>query len=99
MPYDNKPAGDSLEKPMESPEDKMLHIEKDLLPDGMKVAEGDIIEFKVVSPDDGGMISLVYNTPEKEMGSAGRNEAEAMTDDFKSYMSAREGEGQEPGMS
>ncbi len=83
----------------ESPEEKMLHIEKDLLPDGMKVNEGDVIEFKVVNPDEDGMISLTYNMPEKDMGSPGRNEAESMHQDFKKYMSARNGEGDEPGMS
>lgn len=78
-------AGDSLREQNESPaeeqnetpeqenkegEEASLFLTPDMLPPGMKVNSGDVLEFRVVNPSDGdGHIEVVYNTG-KETGEA-----------------------------
>jgi|SRR6516164_667102 hypothetical protein len=61
-----------------------LFLTPDMLPSGMKVNAGDILEFKVVNPSDAdGHIEVVYNT------GGGEEKGESWEDDFRHEMSAR----------
>lgn len=67
-----------------------LYISPDMLPSGMKVNEGDILEFKVTKSKDGdGDIEVVYNTGE---GKGEEEKEPSWEDDFREAMSPRSDE-------
>jgi hypothetical protein len=62
-----------------------LFLTPDMLPKGMKVNAGDILEFKVVNPSDpDGHIEVVYN-----QGEGAEEKGESWEDSFRNEMSAR----------
>jgi len=77
-------------------ESEIIHIERDMLPADVlsRLKVNDILEWKVVNLDENGLISVTYNKAAGQ-GSTMRDEAEGMMTDFKDYMSARNGEGEE----
>lgn len=89
-------GGDEGESPGAGQENS-LFLTPDMLPPGMKVDAGDILEFKVLNPSDAdGHIEVVYNTGE----GAGAKKADTGPDwenDFRKEMSAQTGgEPEEP---
>lgn len=66
-----------------------IWFDKAMLPEGMKVNPGDILEFKALETDKDGSIKAVYNTGKDGKSDDGMEEWE---NDFKQAMSAREPE-------
>ena len=80
---------------------EIIHIERSMVPEETLKAlkANDILEFKVVNPDENGLIAVSYNMPKKTEMSPEREGSDEMMGDFKEYMSARRGEGEQGGMS
>ncbi len=70
---------------------EIIHIEPDMIPDDVRknLEAGGILEFKVVNPDENGLIAVTYNMPSKTPMGADREGADEMANDFKDYMSAQ----------
>lgn len=75
----------------ESEDMGVLHISPDMLPHGMKLNEGDIVEFKVIGPQDkDGDWPVEYNMGEEKEGK--EEEDSSWEDDFRKEMSPRTNE-------
>ena len=86
----DNPAGD-MEQGDQTPEanenekeETSLFLTPDMLPPGMKLKAGQILEFKVMNPGDkDGSIEVCYNDPNKPEGE------QSWEDGFRKEMSAR----------
>lgn len=98
MDYDsqgNDMGNDTMPPPQEESmheEDKKgygsLYLSPEMLPEGMKVNPGDILEFKVVQADKDGDIEVTYNTGKEE----GKDDMNEWENDFRKEMSPRQPE-------
>lgn len=83
-PGEEQGAPEKTEQEGAEGQESSLFITPDMLPPGMKVNAGDVLEFKVVNPSDAdGHIEVVYNT-----GKEGESK-ESWEDEFRHTMSAR----------
>lgn len=81
----------------EGAEESSLFLTADMLPPGMKVNAGDILEFKVVNPSDqDGHIEVVYNHGEGA-GKEGQEGSESWENELRHEMSAQTPEGGQTG--
>ena len=80
--------GGSMDSMAESHDMGVLHISPDMLPKDMKLNEGDIVEFKVIGPQDkDGDWPVEYNTGDNK-----EEEGESWEADFRKEMSPRSNE-------
>lgn len=88
------PGAGMREKPMEaSGGEGTIHIGPDMLPPGMKLNKGDIVEFKVIGEADAdGDWPIEYNYGDKgKEGMAKQGETESWEEGLKKHMSPRSG--------
>lgn len=93
------PGAGMPEKPMQAGGGEgQIHIGPDMLPPGMKLNKGDIVEFKVIGDQDAdGDWPIEYNYGNKgEEG--GEEKGESWEDGLKKHMSPRSGETMDEGM-
>lgn len=65
MPDESKPMPDEMEKERGDSEEQTMFIDPDMLPQGMDVKSGDVLEFKVVGKNKDGAIQICYNHDEE----------------------------------
>jgi hypothetical protein len=85
MPHDES-GEDMKAEPM-----GVLHLSANMLPKGMNLNKGDVVEFKVIGDqDDEGDWPIEYNTGDKgDASESGKGEEGSWENDFRKAMSPR----------